>query len=114
MEEKSVIVVFRLPAREQRAIFVRLLAEMQGVDIAVLAKRHGAGEAEIDFRGVEGSMAQQVHHQHEIILLEIHLEGKVVTAGMRGKIVTAIKRPGIDGLESPRQEIRVCRADAIP
>ena len=30
VEEKSVIVVFRLPAREQRAIFVRLLAEMQG------------------------------------------------------------------------------------
>ena len=84
---------------------------MQGVDIAILAKRHGAGEAEIDFRGIEGAMPQQVLHQHEIILLEIHLEGKVVTAGMRGKIVAAIKRPGIDGLENPRQEIRVCRAD---
>ena len=45
----------------------------------------------------------------------LHADGPllltVLADGMRGKIVTAIKRPGIDGLENPRQEIRVCRAD---
>ena len=61
-------------------LLTRFLAKRQRIGISLVLEDRRRRQPQVDFSSIQGAVTQQFLDQHQVFLLEIDLEGKIMAA----------------------------------